>query len=175
MRQILTLENGRDVLRGIASPVNKVTPQIRELVDEMFRLMRDGEGIGLAAPQVGESLRLIVFETGDDRGALIDPVITSQEGSEVASEGCLSLPNLNGDVERATEVTVRFVDENGKKRTQTWRDLAARVVQHEIDHLDGVLFTDRAVKGTLHLVEPEAEGGEEAPAAGHERERVEVL
>jgi peptide deformylase len=175
MRQILTLENGKDVLRRKATAVGKVTPRIRELVDEMFRLMHDGDGIGLAAPQVGESVRLVVFETQEDRGALINPVIVSREGSDVGTEGCLSLPNLNGDVERATEITVKYIDENGKKQTKTWQDLTARVVQHEMDHLDGILFTDRAIKGTLRLAEPDKDEKDDVLPAVGERERAGVL
>ena len=176
MRKILTLEDGREVLHKVAAPVKKVTPEIKDLVEEMFKIMVDGVGVGLAAPQVGESIRLLVFETADDRGALINPQILRMEGSEVGSEGCLSLPMLHGDVERATEIIVRYTDENGKKRTTTWYDFEARVVQHEMDHLDGVLLTDRAIKGTLHLVEPDDED-EDSPewTFKHEHEEAGVL
>jgi len=175
MRKILTLENGKDILRRVAAPIKRVTPEIRALVQEMYEVMHEGEGVGLAAPQIGESVRLIVFETEGEQGALINPAIVSREGSEIATEGCLSLPKLNGDVERATEVTVRFMDENGKKRTKTWHDLDARVVQHEMDHLDGVLFTDRAIRGTLRLAKPDDEEEGEEKTEAESREEVGVL
>jgi peptide deformylase len=177
MTKILTLEDGREVLRRVAAPVHKVTPEIKALVEEMFKAMVEGVGVGLAAPQVGESIRMLVFETADDRGALINPQILRAEGSEIGSEGCLSLPMLHGDVERATEITVRYLDENGKKRTKTWFDFEARVVQHEMDHLDGILLTDRAIKGTLHLVEPDEDDEDGSPewVGKHEHEDAGVL
>ena len=136
---------GDPVLRRRAHPVDAVTPEIRRLVADMTDTMYDEVGIGLAAPQVGHSLRLMVVGDEEGRGvqALVNPVITESGGTVTAEEGCLSLPGIFADVTRAQWVKLEAQDLDGTPVSMTARGLRARVFQHEIDHLDGVLFIDR--------------------------------
>ena len=136
---------GDPVLRRRAREVDAVTPEIRRLVEDMTDTMYDEVGIGLAAPQVGVSLRLMVVSDADNRGvqALVNPVISAQGGSVKAEEGCLSLPGIFAQVTRAEWVTLDAQDLEGRPVSLTARGLRARVFQHEVDHLDGVLFIDR--------------------------------
>ena len=112
----------------------------------MAQTMYENDGIGIAAPQVGESLRMVVMDCQDDYGLieLINPVITYREGSEVDTEGCLSVPDIFGEVERAEKVKVEFLNRRGKLQHLTATGLLARCIQHELDHLDGQLFIDIA-------------------------------
>jgi peptide deformylase len=136
---------GDPVLRRRAREVEAVTPEIRRLVDDMVDTMYDEVGIGLAAPQIGASLRLMVVGDEEGRGvqALVNPVIVEQGGSVTAEEGCLSLPGVFAPVSRAEWVTLQAQDLEGAPMSIRARGLRARVFQHEIDHLDGVLFIDR--------------------------------
>jgi peptide deformylase len=136
---------GDPVLRKRAKPVEAVTPQIRAFIADMVDTMYDEVGIGLAAPQVGISLRLMVVGHDDNRQAraLINPVITEQGGSITAEEGCLSIPGVFASVTRAEWVKLEAQDADGEPVSITARGLRARVFQHEMDHLDGVLFIDR--------------------------------
>jgi peptide deformylase len=136
---------GDPVLRRRAREVEAVTPDIRRLVEDMTDTMYDEVGIGLAAPQVGASIRLMVVGDETNRGvqALVNPVIAAQGGSVTAEEGCLSLPGVFAPVTRAEWVTLEAQDLAGVPVSITARGLRARVFQHEIDHLDGVLFIDR--------------------------------
>lgn len=143
-----------DVLRAQARPVDRVTKSTRDLVDRMRDVMKRANGIGLAAPQLGTSLRVIVVSEGRRAVALINPVVVSSEGNVVAEEGCLSLPGLYGDVTRKAIVDVEALDTDGKKVRFRLEGLPARCVQHEIDHLDGILFIDRADLATLHWAWP---------------------
>ncbi|MDF2715013.1 MAG: peptide deformylase [Paenibacillus sp.] len=134
------------VLREKAKPVPKITPNIHKLLDDMADTMYDAEGVGLAAPQIGILKRVIVVDVGDDNGLieLINPEIVSKEGEQLGPEGCLSIPGLRGDVNRAMKVTVKGLDRNGDEIVITGSELLARAFQHEVDHLNGVLFTDLA-------------------------------
>jgi peptide deformylase len=136
---------GDPVLRRRAVPVEQVTPDIRRLADDMVDTMYDEVGIGLAAPQVGASIRLMVVGDEEGRGAqvLLNPAVTAQGGSVTAEEGCLSLPGVFAQVTRSEWVTLEAQDLEGRSVAITARGLRARVFQHEIDHLDGVLFIDR--------------------------------
>ncbi|HEX6210362.1 MAG TPA: peptide deformylase [Methylomirabilota bacterium] len=136
---------GDPVLRRRAAPVEAVTPQIRRLVNDMIDTMYDEVGIGLAAPQVGVSVRLMVVGDEDGRGVqvLVNPAITAQGGTVTAEEGCLSLPGIFAQVTRSEWVALQAQDLEGKPVSITARGLRARVFQHEVDHLDGVLFIDR--------------------------------
>lgn len=142
--QIVTYPN--DVLREKARPVKAVTPQIKRLLSNMFDTMRAAGGVGLAAPQIGISKRLIVVEVNGERLALVNPEITAFAGREKATEGCLSIPGVWGEVERAAQVEVRGLNEDGRMVTLRADGYKARALQHEIDHLDGILFIDRATK-----------------------------
>lgn len=137
-----------EVLRRKAAPVESIDDSIRALVDDMFRIMREEEGVGLAAPQAGESLRLFVTEARPDEGepatAYINPVVESTEGEPVLiNEGCLSLPEIRGDILRPSRVTLSWTDLEGTRHTRTHDGMLARVWLHEFDHLDGVLIIDR--------------------------------
>ena len=136
---------GDPVLRRRAVPIDAVTPELRQLVDDMTDTMYDEVGIGLAAPQVGHSVRLLVVGDEEGRGVqvLVNPVITESGGSVTAEEGCLSLPGIFADVTRAQWVKLEARDLEGRPIAITARGLRSRVFQHEIDHLDGVLFIDR--------------------------------
>lgn len=119
---------------------------MRKLVHEMFETMYAEEGIGLAAPQIGVSKRFFVMDVGEEGTkpqAVVNPVIVEQSGSDRGEEGCLSLPGLVGVVERSAEIVVEACDPDGNPLRIEASDLLARCIQHEIDHLDGVLFIDR--------------------------------
>ena len=135
---------GDPVLRQRAREVEEVTDLHRKLIKDMIDTMRAAPGVGLAAPQIGVLDRIFVWEVEDRHGAVINPEIVerSQEAA-TDDEGCLSLPGLTYPVERATEVTVRGLDDHGQPIELTGTELLARIFQHEIDHLDGVLFIDR--------------------------------
>lgn len=136
---------GDPILRRRALPIEEVTPEVRQTIADMTETMYDEVGIGLAAPQVGVSLRLVVVGDEDGRGvrALINPVIVEQGGQVTAEEGCLSIPGIFAPVTRAAWVRLEARDADGKPVELTARGLRARVLQHELDHLDGVLFLDR--------------------------------
>jgi peptide deformylase len=143
---VLTIRKyGDPILRRRAVPVEGVTPEVRRIVADMIDTMYDEVGIGLAAPQVGIPLRIIVV--GDDETrearALVNPVIATAGGQVTAEEGCLSIPGIFAPVSRAAWVTVEARDLENRPLTLTGQALLARVLQHEIDHLDGVLFIDR--------------------------------
>jgi len=136
------------VLRQQASPVENINGALATLARNMAETMFEDQGIGLAAPQIGQPMRLIVvdFSLGQDRQhvvVMINPQILGEEGKEVHEEGCLSIPGIYGDVTRATQIGVRFLDVNGDPHELECKGLRARVVLHETDHLNGVLFVDR--------------------------------
>ena len=135
---------GDPILRQKAQPVEAITPEIRKTLTDMLETMYYQVGIGLAAPQVGVSLRIILVDDGP-RGprALLNPAIVDQRGSVRGEEGCLSIPGFFGEVERSEWVRVEAMDAEGRPLSFEARGLQARVIQHELDHLDGVLFIDR--------------------------------
>lgn len=135
-----------EVLHKKAKEVTKITPNVQKLLDDMADTMYDAEGVGLAAPQVGILKRLIVIDAGDEHGLIkmINPEILESEGEQFGPEGCLSIPGWNGDVRRAEKVTVKGLDREGNELIITGTGLLARAFQHEIDHLNGVLFTEIA-------------------------------
>lgn len=135
---------GTPVLKEIAAPVERLDTTIRRLLEDMAETMYAADGIGLAAPQVGRSIRLVVIDIGDGLLELVNPRITFKEGAVVDSEGCLSCPNLFGDVERAETVKIVYRDRRNKQKHLTAKGLLARCIQHELDHLDGILFIDIA-------------------------------
>ena len=134
---------GDPVLRKPTKRVTEVTDELRKLIADMFETMYAAEGIGLAAPQVGRTERLAVVDVDGAKYVLINPEIVTRDGvNETAEEGCLSIPDIYGDVERPGTVTIRATDENGKEYEATGNELLGRCFQHEIDHLDGKLFID---------------------------------
>jgi peptide deformylase len=137
---------GDPVLRQAADEVDAIGEDLRELAAQMFEAMYDADGVGLAAPQVGVSKRLFVVDTQEpdqEACAIINPVIVGRTGSERGEEGCLSLPGLTGDVERSVEIVVEGQNLDGEPLLIEADGLLSRVIQHEIDHLDGILFIDR--------------------------------
>ena len=130
-------------LKQTSTPVKQVDDEVRRLMDDMLETMYQAPGIGLAAPQVGIPYRLLVMDDGKGAArALINPVITDRSGSVVDEEGCLSLPGIYADVERSKTITVQATDEDGEPFELDAGGMQARVIQHEMDHLDGVLFID---------------------------------
>ncbi len=151
MAQRQIREVGDDLLRKKSREVEVVDDKIRQLLDDMYDTLKaSNDGIGLAAPQVGVLKRVIIIDLGEEGDGkvhkLINPVITKRKGEQVCREGCLSVPGLVGDVVRPKEVTVEALDENGKKVVIKAKDLFAICLSHEIDHLDGVLFIDKATE-----------------------------
>jgi len=134
---------GDPMLRRKAAPVRAVTPEIRRVIDDMVETMFHQAGIGLAAPQVGVPYSLLVMDNGTGGArALINPVIASRSGSIVGEEGCLSLPGIFAEVERSKAITVHATDEEERPFDLDAAGMQARVIQHEMDHLEGVLFID---------------------------------
>lgn len=163
LRKILTTPN--DILRKKARLVKTFDANLRTLVDDMVETMRDAPGVGLAAPQIGISERVIVVEFGSEADedapsklyAVVNPVIVRASADKVIGvEGCLSIPGLVGDVERSTSVVVKGQNKHGQKIKYKLSGWVARIFQHEIDHLDGILFTDLAE----HVWQPEAENAD---------------
>jgi len=135
---------GDRVLKEVAQPVVKIDKKIRKLLDDMLETMGIADGVGLAAPQVGVSLRVIVVDVGEGIIELLNPVIIEGIGCELGNEGCLSIPGVFGEVERFTEVMVEGFNRFGKKVTIRGNGLLSRALQHEIDHLEGILFIEKA-------------------------------
>ncbi len=135
---------GDPALRQVAQPVTRIDKKTLRLLKDMAETMYAADGVGLAAPQVGVSKRMVVIDVGEGLFELINPVIVKKEGSAMSSEGCLSVPDYEGEVERASYVECEFTDRSGKRMLLQAHDLLAVCVQHELDHLDGVLFIDKA-------------------------------
>lgn len=135
-----------------------MTPQIQQLIDGMIEAMHEANGVGLAAPQVGVGKRVIIAEVEERLHVLIDPKIVKHEGEELGTEGCLSIPGIVADVPRAARVVVKGKNRKGRGISLKAEGLLARVLQHEVDHLDGILFLDRVVdKSTIREVAVSAE------------------
>ena len=140
------VEIGADVLREKAREVKEVNASILKLLDNMIDTMDVAQGVGLAAPQIGVSKRVIVVRVEDMLTELVNPVILEKEGESVVEEGCLSIPNITGDVVRAAKIRVQGLNRQGEMCDIYADRLLARALQHEIDHLEGVLFVDVAKK-----------------------------
>ena len=148
LRDVLQFPDPR--LKRVSEPIVEITDEIRELARDMCDVMYDEPGIGLAAPQVGEAIRMFVIDTDwtEEEGTknptvLINPEFVRSEGKIVWEEGCLSVPDFTADVERAAEVTIKAIDLDGKEYVEEATGLRAVCLQHEYDHLDGKLFIDR--------------------------------
>lgn len=142
--QVVTLPD--PLLRQKAQTVEKINPGVIRVLDNMRDTLYAADGVGLAAPQIGISKRIIVLDPGDQYLEVINPEIVCQEGEVMGREGCLSVPGVVGWVNRAQRVRVKGMDRNGEALDIEAQDMLARVFQHEIDHLDGILFPDKAVK-----------------------------
>lgn len=146
------LKEGEETLRKKSRPLDKITERTRTLLDDMLETMRHADGVGLAAPQVGVLRRIVVIEVEPGEVIeLINPEIIYSSGSQTGLEGCLSIPGKNGICTRPSYVKVRALDREGNEREYEGTGLLARCFCHEIDHLDGKLFTDNAV----HVLTPE--------------------
>ena len=154
------VQYGHPALRQKAARVRRSCEDLAGLVERMMSLMRDARGLGLAANQVGIPRRVAVIEIDETATVLVDPELVSAEGSETIDEGCLSLPRLYGSVERPMRVVVRARDISGKKIQVVGEGMLARALCHEIDHLNGKLFIDRADEATLHWLVGHTEEGE---------------
>jgi peptide deformylase len=133
---------GSPILRQETTPVERMTDELRRLADDMLETMHAAKGIGLAAPQIGRPERLAVIDIENNPIVVVNPQIILSEGSAKGEEGCLSIPEIFGDVDRATRITVRALDRDGEPFELEATDLLARCLQHEIDHLHGKLFID---------------------------------
>ena len=145
---------GDPVLRKVAAPISVDYPKLNEIIQNMFDTMKRSSGIGLAAPQIGLSIRLFVVDAtpfeNDERDldgfkqVFINAQILEEEGKKwKCSEGCLSIPGIREDVDRNPNITVRYMDENFVEHTESYTGMRARIIQHEYDHIEGILFTDR--------------------------------
>ncbi len=169
LREIYTVPD--DVLRRKARKVTDFGPELQTLIDDMVETMRDAPGVGLAAPQVGVSLRVIVVEFGDEEDEEIPPKLytvvnpeikRNSKETELGTEGCLSIPGIVGDVERQLGVVVKGQNRHGKPMRIKADGWLARIFQHEIDHVDGILFTDRAER--LWMLEEDEQPRQVVPA-----------
>ncbi len=150
-------KQGDPILNKECKPVKEMTPRIRELIEDMFETMYEGNGCGLAAPQVGILKQITVIDVEDgNQYVLINPEILEESGSQTGEEGCLSVPGYSGVVTRAQHVKVRALDENMEPFELEGEDLLARCILHECDHLHGHLFTEK-VEGELHTAGEEEE------------------
>lgn len=152
---------GDPILRRIGKEIDKKYPNLSELLDNMKETMHNAKGVGLAAPQIGRDIRLFLIDASpfkdnedledeeraflkDFKGIFINPKIVEKDGDEWAfSEGCLSIPNINEDIFREESITVEYLDENFQAHKKILGGLAARIFQHEYDHIEGILFTDK--------------------------------
>ena len=148
---------GDEILKKKSREVETIDDKLQILIDDMIETMHKYNGVGLAAVQVGILKRLVVIDIYDDNGpiVLINPVILKTKGEREVEEGCLSFPNQFAKVVRPDEVTAEYTDRNGKKVKVKAKDLLAQAICHEYDHLEGEVFVDKIVPGTLEYVEPE--------------------
>lgn len=131
------------ILRKTSREVKEVTDRMRELMDDMVETMNENDGVGLAAPQVGILRRIIVVDDGTGPMKLINPEILDESGEQIDVEGCLSVPNRMGEVKRPDKLRVKYMDEDGQENEIEAEGFLARILCHEVDHLNGILFTDK--------------------------------
>lgn len=139
-------KDGDEVLRKKSKPVEEVNEKIRLLLKDMADTLYKHNGVGLAAPQVGILKRVVVIDAGDGLIELVNPEIKSRDGEQVCVEGCLSLPGVWGEISRPAHIVVEALDVEGKKFVIEGEDLLAEALEHEIDHLEGVLFKDKVTR-----------------------------
>ena len=147
---------GDSVLTKTCRPVEKMTPRIKTLIEDMLDTMYDADGVGLAAPQVGVLRRVVVIDVGEGPIVMVNPEIIESDGSQTGEEGCLSLPGKSGVVTRPNHVKARAYNENMELYEIKGEELLARAICHELDHLDGHMYTEK-VEGPLHDVTAEEE------------------
>lgn len=150
-------EYGDEILKKKSKEVEVIDEKLKILIEDMIETLHKYNGLGLAAPQVGVLKRVVVidlYEEGD-LFVLINPIIKKEKGKQIVDEGCLSFPNKFAKVERPEEVEVEFLNENGEKMKLKATGLLAQAISHEIDHLNGELFIDKIIPGTLEIISPE--------------------
>lgn len=151
-------EEGDEILKKVSRPVEELDDKIRTLIQDMLETMHKFNGVGLAAVQVGILKRILVIHTDYEKEEpiiIINPEIIKQKGEQTVEEGCLSFPNKFAKVVRPEEITVEGLDENGKKIKVSGKGLLAQALSHEIDHLNGEVFIDKILPGSLEYVTPE--------------------
>ena len=150
-------EENDEILRKKSKQVEQIDEKIKTLVDDMVETMHKYDGLGLAAVQVGVLKRIVVIDLYDDKGVivLINPEIKKEKGVQTVEEGCLSFPNKFAKVERPAQITVEALNINGEKIKLTGKGLLAQAIAHELDHLNGEVFVDKIIPGTLEVVQPE--------------------
>ena len=156
-------EDGDEILRKKSKEVEVVDDKIRQILDDMVETLHNYNGVGLAGPQIGLLKRLVVIDLYDEKGPikLVNPKIIKQKGQQEVEEGCLSFPNQFAKIIRPAEVTIEALNEDGKKIKIKGEGLLAQAISHELDHLEGILFVDKIIPGTLQYVEPESENKQE--------------
>lgn len=137
---------GDPILRKRSRPVEEMTDRIKILLDDMVETMNHADGVGLAAPQIGVLRRIVVIDIGEGPIKIINPVFLETEGSYIDIEGCLSVPNKAGTVERPERVKIKYLNENWEEKTLEGTGFLAKAICHEIDHLDGILYTDKIIE-----------------------------
>ena len=161
-------EYGDDILTKKCREVKEMTPRLKELVADMLETMYDAQGVGLAAPQVGVLKRIVVIDIGDGPIVLVNPKIIQQDGEQEGNEGCLSVPGKAGIVVRPNHVIAEGFDEEMNPVTVEGEELLARALCHELDHLEGIMYTTH-VKGELFDTLPDEEADEEEQQDGEEQ------
>ena len=148
---------GDEILKKVSREVEKIDEKIQILIDDMIDTMHKYNGVGLAAVQVGILKRVIVIDLYDDKGpiVLINPKILKTKGEQEVEEGCLSFPNQFAKIIRPAEVEVEYTDRNGKRKKIKANELLAQAICHEVDHLNGEVFVDKIIPGTMEYIEPE--------------------
>lgn len=154
--RVIRVEND-EILRKKSREVEKIDEKTQVLIDDMIETMRKYNGVGLSAVQIGVLKRIVVIDIDDGTGVkvLINPKITKSKGEHEVEEGCLSFPNQYAKLIRPKEITAEALDRDGKKITIKAKDLLAQAIAHELDHLDGIVFKDKMLPGTLEYVTPE--------------------
>ena len=151
-------EEGDEILKKRSREVEKIDEKILELIQDMIETMHKSDGVGLAAVQVGALKRVVVidlYEEGVPPYIFINPEIVKEKGEQTVDEGCLSFPNKFAKIVRPKEVTLRALNEKGEKIEVKAKDLLAQAICHEVDHLNGIVFVDKIIPGTLEAVTPE--------------------
>ncbi len=150
-------EEGDEILKKKSKEVEVIDEKILTLIDDMIETLHQYNGVGLAAVQVGVLKKIVVIDTGEEgeQFILINPEIVKQKGKQEVEEGCLSFPNKYGKIVRPAEVTVRALNEKGEQIKLVGKELIAQALCHEIDHLNGEVFIDKIIPGTLEIVKPE--------------------
>ncbi len=148
---------GDEILSKKSREVEVIDEKVQTLIDDMIETMHKYNGVGLAAVQVGILKRIVVIDLYDDKGpiVLINPIIIKEKGEQEVEEGCLSFPNQFAKIVRPAEVVAEYIDRDGKRMRVKAKELLAQAISHELDHLEGKLFIDKIIPGTLEYIEPE--------------------